>query len=125
MKPAALRDSLDRAVAAIDMIENNRKYTNQKPMCEPKLGDYGLYSTIGGRSAGEYQLALLWILNMSDGATSLLDIAERSSLPWGTLRRRLLHCSPPAWCAEGAASAAHKRVSAAYAGSERWRVRRS
>ncbi|MGM4919303.1 DUF4910 domain-containing protein [Tardiphaga sp. 813_E8_N1_3] len=86
VKPASLRDSLDRAIAAIDVIENNQKYTNQKPMCEPKLGEYGLYSTIGGRSAGEYQLALLWILNMSDGATSLLDIAERSSLPWGTLK---------------------------------------
>ncbi len=93
---------------------------------EPKLGDYGLYSTIGGRSAGEYQLALLWILNMSDGATSLLDIAERSSLPWGTLKEAASACSPPAWCAEGGRRLPRASELARYMlGSELWRVRRS
>lgn len=86
VQPAALRDSLEKVLAVIDVIENNERYVNQKPMCEPKLGDYGLYSTIGGRSAGEYQMALLWLLNMSDGSASLLDIAERSNLPWQTLK---------------------------------------
>lgn len=87
VKPAALRDSLDRAIATIDVIENNVTYVNQKPMGEPKLGDYGLYSGIGGTSADDYQMALLWLLNMSDGTASLLDIAERSGLPWDILKQ--------------------------------------
>lgn len=86
VKPGALRDSLDKMIAVIDVIEGNQKYVNRKPMCEPKLGDYGLYRTIGGNSASEYQMALLWLLNMSDGKASLLDIAERSNLPWQTLK---------------------------------------
>ena len=32
------------------------------------------------------QLAMLWVLNLSDGRHSLLDIAERSSLPFATVR---------------------------------------
>jgi len=87
VKPAALRDSLERAIATIDVIEGNATYVNQKPMCEPKLGDYGLYGGIGGTRAGDYQMALLWLLNMSDGTASLLDIAERSSLSWDVLTK--------------------------------------
>jgi len=30
-------------------------------------------------------MALLWVLNLSDGRHSLLDIAERSNLPFQTL----------------------------------------
>jgi aminopeptidase-like protein len=30
-------------------------------------------------------LALLWVLNLSDGKNSLLDIAERSSLKFSTV----------------------------------------
>jgi aminopeptidase-like protein len=84
---AGLSDSLDKAFTTIDVIEHNRTYLNQKPFGEPKLGDYGLYSSIGGLSAGEYQMALLWLLNMSDGENSLLDIAVRAKLPWPTMKR--------------------------------------
>jgi aminopeptidase-like protein len=70
----------------IDVIETNCRYFNLKPFCEPKLGDYGLYSSIGGRSAGDFQMAILWLLNMSDGTNSLLDIAERCNLPWEMLK---------------------------------------
>jgi aminopeptidase-like protein len=30
-------------------------------------------------------MAMLWVLNLSDGAHSLLDIAERSKLPFETV----------------------------------------
>jgi aminopeptidase-like protein len=38
-------------------------------------------------------MAMLWILNLSDGQHSLLDIAERADLPFGVVRRtaQLLH----------------------------------
>ena len=87
VRPAALRDSLTKAIATVDVIENNSYYLNQKPFCEPKLGNYGLYGAIGGVSVGDYQMALLWVLNMSDGENSLLDIAERANLPWGTMKQ--------------------------------------
>lgn len=32
-------------------------------------------------------MALLWVLNMSDGDHSLLDIAERSKLPWEVIKK--------------------------------------
>ena len=31
-------------------------------------------------------MAMLWVLNLSDGEHSLLDIAERSGLPFATVR---------------------------------------
>ena len=50
-------------------------------MCEPKLGKRGLYRRIGGDSAENVnELALLWVLNQSDGHNSLLDIAEKSGM---------------------------------------------
>jgi hypothetical protein len=46
----------------------------------------GLYGAIGGRSdAEQFQMALLWVLNQSDGLHSLLDVAERSGLVFGLL----------------------------------------
>ena len=78
-----------KALTTIDVIEHNRAFLNLKPFCEPKLGDYGLYNAVGGRSAGEFQMALLWLLNMSDGENSLLDIAARSNLPWETIKEAL------------------------------------
>ncbi|TYO61522.1 DUF4910 domain-containing protein [Bradyrhizobium hipponense] len=87
VRPAALRDTLSKAISTIDIIENNACYRSEKPFCEPKLGNYGLYSGLGGVGAGDYQMALLWILNMSDGENSLLDIAERARLPWEMIKQ--------------------------------------
>ena len=84
---ASLNDSVAKALTVIDVIEQNFKYLNLKPFCEPKLGDYGLYSSIGGRSVGDFQMAILWLLNMSDGTNSLLDIAARCNLPWEMLKQ--------------------------------------
>ena len=87
MRPEGLHDTLQLALTTIDVIENNRRYRNQKPMCEPRLGKYGLYSSIGGQSASDYQMALLWLLNMSDGDHTVLDIAERAALPWDLIKQ--------------------------------------
>lgn len=89
VRASSLKDSLTRALTVVDVIENDLTYLNQKPFCEPKLGKYGLYNGLGGRSATDYQMALLWLLNMSDGTNSVLDIAARSNLPWETMRQAL------------------------------------
>ncbi len=86
VKPQSLAESLCYCQAALEIIELNKTYLNQNPHCEPQLGKRGLYRAIGGQ-AGEksMEMALLWVLNLSDGRYSLLDIAERSNLPFQTL----------------------------------------
>ena len=42
-----------------------------------------MYSAFGGRKdADQFELALLWALNFSDGQHDLLEIAEKSSMPF-------------------------------------------
>ena len=62
------------------------RYRNLAPYGEPQLGRRGLYRAMGGTDIPDLQLAMLWVLNLSDGATSLLDIAERSGLPFEAIR---------------------------------------
>ncbi len=50
------------------------------------MGKHGLYGAIGGRAPAEREHALLWVLNQSDGAHTLLDIAQRSGLSFAALR---------------------------------------
>ena len=45
----------------------------------------GLYPSTGGAGTGPDQAALLWVLNLSDGAHSLFDVAARSGLPFAAL----------------------------------------
>ena len=41
-----------------------------------------MYGALGGTTIADAQLAMLWVLNLSDGEHSLLDIAERAALPF-------------------------------------------
>lgn len=87
VRPEALADSLRLVLDAIAILEGDGRYRNTNPMCEPQLGRRGLYDTLGGASdRKERQLALLWVLNQSDGAHTLLDIAERSEQPFARIR---------------------------------------
>lgn len=88
VQPAYLADSFTKCLAIIQTLEHNNVYCNQNPHCEPQLGKRGLYRSIGGQAeAGINELALLWVLNMSDGNHSLLDIAERSGLAFESIQR--------------------------------------
>lgn len=83
IESAALEDSLQTYAAVLDTINRNRRFLNLQPMCEPQLGKRGLYDALGGQSdAKTRQLAMLWVLNYSDGDHDLLDIAARSELPF-------------------------------------------
>ncbi len=82
----ALAGSLATYLDVVRVLEGNRRYLNLNPKCEPQLGRRGLYGSLGGSAEGrEGQLALLWMLNQSDGEHDLLDIAERSGLPFSLL----------------------------------------
>jgi aminopeptidase-like protein len=87
VQPASLAGSLRTYLNVVEVLEGNRRYLNLNPKCEPQLGRRGLYRMIGGDDAGRArELALLWVLNQSDGYHSLLDIAERSELGFAALR---------------------------------------
>ena len=84
--PAQLQESLELCMEVVGVLEGNRRYLNLRPKGEPQLGRRGLYGQIGGRSdAEERQMAMLWVLNQSDGRMSLLEVAERSGLPFALL----------------------------------------
>jgi aminopeptidase-like protein len=67
-------------------LETNKTYVNLNPKGEPRLGTRGLYSNIGGVDRQAQEMALLWVLNLSDGQHSLLDIAERSDLKYTLIK---------------------------------------
>ena len=79
----SLADSYEKMGQILDIIEQNETYVSLNQECEPQLGKKGLYRTPGS----EENLALLWVLNLSDGKHSLLDIAERSGMVFGKIRK--------------------------------------
>jgi aminopeptidase-like protein len=87
VRPDALADSLGTVLAALSVVDSNATFVNLSPFGEPQLGRRGLYRSAGGRkeeSASE--LAILWVLNLSDSRHSLLDVAERSGLEFGAVK---------------------------------------
>jgi len=85
VRPQYLADSLRQCLSAISILENNETYMNQNPKGEPQLGKRGLYR--GYPNGGVEDLALLWVLNLSDGDHTLLDIAERAGIFFGVIKR--------------------------------------
>lgn len=69
----------------LDILENNLVYVNAMPKCEPQLGKRGLYAGGGSKDAVAKNLTNLWVLNLTDGTHSVLDIAERANLPFDAI----------------------------------------
>lgn len=92
----ALDETLAVCLDVVAVLEGNGRYVNRRPFGEPQLRRHGLFRSVGGDvDESSWEVALLWILNLSDGGHSLLDIAERSHLPFGRLRQAadaLLEC---------------------------------
>jgi aminopeptidase-like protein len=81
VSPESLADSFLKCLSIIRILEHNKKFLNQNPKCEPQLGRRGLYGSIGGETDKRlHELAMLWVLNLSDGCHSLLEIAHRSGI---------------------------------------------
>jgi len=84
--PESLMDTLEVCQEAVAILDRNRTYVNLSPYGEPQLGRRGLYESLGGRSdAHDAQLAMLWVLNLSDGTNDLLAIADRARLPFSAV----------------------------------------
>jgi aminopeptidase-like protein len=87
IKPDSLSQSYARCLEVFDLLEGNRTFMNQNPKCEPQLGRRGLYRSIAGQQDKQMQeLALLWVLNWSDGHHTLLDIADHADVPFHSVR---------------------------------------
>jgi aminopeptidase-like protein len=86
LRPESLAHSLTVLQRIVAVIERDAIYRNRNPKGEPQLGRRALYATTGGqRAVGYDQMALLWVLNLSDGHHSLLDIADRAAIPFSTI----------------------------------------
>ncbi len=85
--PDSLEDSFKICLAVIDHLEKAPTYINLNPKGEPQLGKRGLYKAMNDQSLDnkQMQLALLWILNLSDGNNSLFTISEKSKLEYRLL----------------------------------------
>ena len=83
----SLADSLDACERIVEILEHDARYVNLQPYCEPQLGTRGLYRPTGGTGLPEYEMALLWVLNFSDGEHSLLEIADRAGIEFRTVLR--------------------------------------
>jgi len=88
VRPDALAGSLAAYLDIFRILEHNVFYINLNPKCEPQLGKRGLFRSLGGRAdAGRLEHAMLWVLNLSDGSHSLLDIAEKSNLDFASVHQ--------------------------------------
>ncbi len=81
VQPKFLGDTIEKYLHVIFVLESNFKLESQFQKCEPQLSKRGLYSDLGGiKKHAINKQAIQWVLNLSDGKNSLLDIAERSNL---------------------------------------------
>ena len=83
---ASLKNSLDVLTAIVRGFDANRTYTNLEPYGEPQLGRRDLYRNVGGAvDRRSVEMAVLWVLSMSDGANDLVSISTRSGIDLPTL----------------------------------------
>jgi len=88
VQPQYLADSFSKCMSILKILDNNKIYINQNPKCEPQLGKRGLYRAIGGqKDGGLNEMAILWVLNLSDGHHTLLDIAKKSEMAFDVIKK--------------------------------------
>jgi aminopeptidase-like protein len=88
IRPESLAGAVEACLQVVDVLETNRRFTNLSPYGEPQLGKRGLYRSAGGAVATpDDERALLWVLNLSDGNSTLVDVARRSGLRYAVVRR--------------------------------------
>ncbi|WP_018181626.1 DUF4910 domain-containing protein [Kaistia granuli] len=86
VRPKNLASSYKMVCDILDVLERNFYPRSTIMKGEPYLGRHCLYAveSKGGVGAAA-NLPMLWVLSFADGQHSLLDIAERASLPFATL----------------------------------------
>jgi aminopeptidase-like protein len=88
IRPEALGEAVDTCLELVEVLDTNRRCLNLSPFGEPQLGRRGLYRSAGGAvDTPDDERALLWVLNESDGRSTLIDIAGRSGLTYPVVAR--------------------------------------
>lgn len=80
-----MHESYSVVRSILETLDDNRRYRNLAPFGEPQLGTRGLYRALGGSNIPDLQLALLWVLNLSDGSHTLLEIATHAKLDFRSI----------------------------------------
>ncbi len=83
--PRAIGESLHACEDILSMLDTNARFLNLSPKCEPRLGPRGLFNLVGGHGPGEFEHAVLWVLNQSDGEPDLLAIARKAGLDYAVV----------------------------------------
>lgn len=79
--PARLTESAAVVLRLLGAVDAGGTYRNLAPYGEPRLGARGLYRGTGGAvDRHSYEMAVLWVLSLSDGAHDLISIAAASDL---------------------------------------------
>jgi aminopeptidase-like protein len=87
VRPENLQESYAAYKKVIEIVEGDATYLNLNQKCEPQLGKRGLYTLLGAQKNAETsQLAIMWVLNMSDGKNSLLDISCHSDIQFSHIK---------------------------------------
>ena len=85
--PESLQHSLQTVWNILHILDCDMRYQNLHGKGEPQLGKRGLYRSLGGfQDVEQHQMAMLWVLNQSDGNNSLLDIAINASIPFSIIK---------------------------------------
>lgn len=91
ISPENLSRSFEFLLKVISVIEGNKKWINLNPKGEPQLSKRGLYKKVGGQNRQkDHQMAILWILSLSDGNHSLFDIAKKSGIDFSVIEKAAL-----------------------------------
>lgn len=85
VKAEFLADTYTKYLTSIFVLDNNKRYHNTNPKCEPQLGRRGLYRQLGAQKIADHEQAMFWLLNLSDGNHDLIDISEKSHISFETL----------------------------------------
>jgi aminopeptidase-like protein/NADP-dependent 3-hydroxy acid dehydrogenase YdfG len=88
IRASELADSFATCLSILDVLEANRFYINQNPKGEPHFGRRGLGTQMGGTQRADIDdLSMPWVLNLSDGRHTLLDVADRSGCSFDSIKR--------------------------------------
>lgn len=82
----AMSKVVSKYVELVEMIEANETYENLMPFGEPQLGKRGLYPTLGSqKEVAAEVVAIMWLLNLSDGRHDLIEISRESGVKFKAL----------------------------------------
>jgi aminopeptidase-like protein len=89
VKSDMLAEAYELVHTIMNTIEGNRTYLNLNPKGEPLFQKRIVYDSMADIKSKnrEFQVAMLWVLNLSDGGNSLLDISERSGIRFDHIQK--------------------------------------